>query len=114
MKLKHASYAAMLVGGLLLVFGLLIWTINKPDFVSETVKILRSTNAAVGGRRDLAYEREMVENARKAQSAYTDCLYASGMVCQQVQSVPFFVLGGSMILIAGLGLFAFARKPNAA
>ena len=87
------SLGVSAAGALLIILGVLIWLVNRPDYF------------AVAGT------DEWNEFARRASDAYNTCLFAYRyMACEPIPHVPYFTIGGALLLFAGLGLYLFARS----
>lgn len=104
--MKKVALAMLGGGALLLVLGIIIWAVNKPNFYAGIPSEQASTTADAKDFRNMLLRR-----AAEADAAYSGCLFSSAnVVCQGATAVPFLTYGGILLMLAGGCVFVASRR----
>lgn len=115
MNLRSLSMGLLGLGVLLVVFGFLVWLINKPDFQ----RIADGGYAASTQGRGLVLDPRRMEEERhhfkriadENEDQYGRCLFSSsGGLCGDVQPVPYVNIFGLLLIVSGAGLLLVSRR----
>jgi hypothetical protein len=109
MEMKKIAFALLGLGALLVVFGCIMWAVNKPNFMAGFPQQQMMSDPDDDAR----WKRELMVGVQRAAQAYNRCLFSSSYaICQSVTAVPFLNIGGILVFLSGAGLFVFGRRSQ--